>query len=93
MFVNTQWVRLEPLIFKTGIRKREEVIVDRASYDYMKVGVVYDSYYRLGGSCSIKKAAEVSNKGIVIAYFPDGTIKRTHYSMLSLIVLSKNPNP
>lgn len=59
--------------------------MDIYSYKWMKVGVVYNSYYELGGACLIKKAAEDVGHGFLTARFPDGQIKRRHYAFFSLM--------
>ncbi|UIW11028.1 hypothetical protein VP5_016 [Vibrio virus VPMCC5] len=64
----------------------KEMIMDRASYEFMKVGVEYNAYYKLGGKCKIKKAAEDQSKSLVTATMPDGTVKQRHYEFFTLLM-------
>lgn len=60
------------------------------SYKWIRVGVVHDAYYKLGGKCKIKKAAEDVNKGLVTAILDNGERVQRHFSFFEILPPSED---
>lgn len=58
------------------------------SYIWMKEGVYYDAYYRLGGKCKIKKAAEDVKDGMVQTKLPNGDVIQRRFDFFDLLLES-----